>query len=118
MLKTLLMTGAAGGVGTALRPLLSELSETVILSDIVPIDNLGPNERFVGCDVTDRDGMNALVKGVDGIIHLGGVSTEKPFDLILEGNILGLYNLYEAARHNGMPRIVFASSNHAVGFYR
>lgn len=118
MLKTLLMTGAAGGVGTALRPLLSELAETVILSDIVGIDDLGPNERFVRCDVTDRDGLDALVKGVDGIIHLGGVSTEKPFDMILQGNILGLYNLYEAARHNGKPRIVFASSNHAIGYYR
>jgi uronate dehydrogenase len=118
MLKTLLMTGAAGGVATALRPLLSELAETVVLSDIVAVDDLGANERFVRCDVTDRAGLDALVKGVDGIIHLGGVSTEKPFDMILEGNILGLYNLYEAARHNGKPRIIFASSNHAIGFYR
>ncbi|NTG51131.1 NAD(P)-dependent oxidoreductase [Agrobacterium rhizogenes] len=118
MLKTLLMTGAAGGVGQALRPLLSEIAENVVLSDIVAVDDLRPNERFVGCDLADRSGVDALVQGVDGIIHLGGVSTEKAFDLILQGNIIGLYNLYEAARQAGMPRIIFASSNHTIGYYR
>jgi uronate dehydrogenase len=52
------------------------------------------------------------------VVHLGGVSTEQPFDLILQANILGLYNLYEAARKQGVRRIVFASSNHVTGFYR
>jgi uronate dehydrogenase len=118
MLKTLLMTGAAGGVGQALRPLLSEIAETVVLSDIVEISNLGPHERFVACDLADSTAVDSLVKGVDGVIHLGGVSIEKPFDTILQGNIIGLYNLYEAARHHGKPRIIFASSNHTIGFYR
>ncbi|MBB3610218.1 NAD(P)-dependent oxidoreductase [Rhizobium sp. BK602] len=118
MLKTLLLTGAAGGVGQALRPLLSQVAERVVLSDIAPVDNLRPSERFVGCDLADRDGVAELVKGVDGIIHLGGISTEKPFDLILQGNIVGLYNLYEAARRAGQPRIIFASSNHTIGYYR
>jgi uronate dehydrogenase len=118
MLKTLLMTGAAGGVGQALRPLLSEIAETVVLSDIVDVGDLGPAERFISCDLADRAGVDALTKGVDGIIHLGGVSLEKSFDTILQGNIVGLYNLYEAARHNGKPRIIFASSNHTIGFYR
>ncbi|MFT4185359.1 MAG: NAD(P)-dependent oxidoreductase [Rhizobium sp.] len=118
MLKTLLLTGAAGGVGQALRPLLSQIAERVVLSDIAPVDNLRPSERFVGCDLADRDGVAELVKDVDGIIHLGGISTEKPFDLILQGNIVGVYNLYEAARNAGQPRIVFASSNHTIGYYR
>jgi uronate dehydrogenase len=118
MLKTLLLTGAAGGVGQALRPLLSQIAESVVLSDLTPIHDLRPNERFVACDLADRAGVDALVTGVDGIIHLGGISVEKPFDLIMQGNILGLYNLYEAARAAGRPRIVFASSNHAIGFYR
>jgi len=59
-----------------------------------------------------------IVKGVDGIIHLGGVSIEKPWEMIHPANIVGCYNLFEAARKHRVKRIVFASSNHAVGFYR
>lgn len=117
MLKTLLLTGAAGTVGTAMRPLLKALSQTVVLSDLSDISDLQPHERFVKCDLADHAAVNALVAGVDGIIHLGGISIEKPFELILKGNIEGVYNLYEAARHNGKPRIVFASSNHTIGFH-
>ena len=117
MLKTLLMTGAAGTVGKALRPMLTEIAETVILSDLEEIDGLAPHERFVACDLGDRDAVWKLIEGVDGILHLGGISVEKPFDLILNANILGLYNLYEGARRNGMPRIIFASSNHTIGYY-
>jgi uronate dehydrogenase len=118
MLKTLLLTGAAGGVGRAIRPLLGGLAEKVVLSDITDITDLGAHERFIGCDLADKAGVSGMMQGVDGVIHLGGVSVERPFDQILQGNIVGLYNLYEAARHQGMPRIVFASSNHVVGYYR
>ena len=62
--------------------------------------------------------MRALLEGVDAVVHLGGVSTEQHFDLILQANIVGAYNLYEAARVHGVKRIVFASSNHVTGFYR
>lgn len=117
MLKKLLLTGAAGGVGKSIRPLLNALAEEVVLSDIAEIDDPA-GHRFVRCDLADKDGVAKLVEGCDGIIHLGGVSVEKPFDLILQGNIVGLHNLYEAARKQGMPRIVFASSNHVVGYYR
>lgn len=117
MLKKLLLTGAAGGVGRAITPLLKDIAEDVVLSDIAELsDTLG--YRFVGCDLADRAGVDRLVDGVDGIIHLGGVSIERPFDLILQGNIIGQHNLYEAARHSGKPRIVFASSNHVIGYYR
>jgi uronate dehydrogenase len=118
MLKKLLMTGAAGGVGQALRPLLPQLAETVLLSDIAEIDGLKPHETFRACDLGDRDAVDALFDDVDGVIHLGGISVEKPFDLILNGNIVGTYNLFEAARHHGRPRIIFASSNHVIGYYR
>ena len=57
-------------------------------------------------------------KGVDAVVHMGGVSTEQPWHPILAGNIVGAYNLYEAARKNGVKRIIFASSNHVTGFYR
>ncbi|HVJ43053.1 MAG TPA: NAD(P)-dependent oxidoreductase [Dongiaceae bacterium] len=118
MLKRLLMTGAAGGVGMAIRPMLPVLAETVLLSDITPISDLQAHESFRPCDLADKNAVDKLVGGVDGILHLGGISTEKPFDLILNGNIIGVYNLFEAARRHGKPRVIFASSNHVVGFYR
>jgi len=62
--------------------------------------------------------MRGLLEGVDAVVHMGGVSTEQPWELILAGNIVGMVNLYEAARANGTQRIVFASSNHVTGFYR
>ncbi|NVP55260.1 NAD-dependent epimerase/dehydratase family protein [Mycoplana rhizolycopersici] len=118
MLKTLLMTGAAGGVGTALRPLLRDLAETVVLSDTADISDVQPHERFKRCDLSDARGVDDLLEGVNGVIHLGGISVERPFDLIVQGNIVGMYNLYEAARRHNRPRIIFASSNHVVGYYR
>lgn len=120
MLKKLLLTGAAGGVGKALRPMLRDIAETVVLSDLVEISDLQPHEQFIQCDLGERSAVDGLFAGggIDGVIHLGGISLEKSFDLILQGNIAGIYNLYEAARHNGQPRIIFASSNHVVGYYR
>lgn len=118
MLKRLLMTGAAGGVGGRLRPHLADIAEMVVLSDIAEIADLAPHERFVATDLADAAAVDRLVDGVDGIVHLGGISTEAPWAKILSANIEGTYNLFEAARRNGRPRIVFASSNHVVGFYR
>jgi uronate dehydrogenase len=62
--------------------------------------------------------VHALLDGVDAVVHLGGVSTEQAFDSILAANVVGVHNLYEAARVHGVKRIVFASSNHVTGFYR
>jgi uronate dehydrogenase len=59
-----------------------------------------------------------ITKGVDAIIHLGGYSVEGPWDAILQANIIGCYNVFEAARRNGVKRIIFPTSNHATGFYR
>ncbi|MBK1695725.1 NAD-dependent epimerase/dehydratase family protein [Rhodovibrio salinarum] len=119
MLSKLLMTGAAGGVGAALRPLLAEFATSVVLSDVTEITDLAAHESFQLCDLGDSGAVAALFDGgVDGVIHLGGVSVEKTFDLILNANLVGAYNLFEAARHHGQPRIIFASSNHTVGYYR
>lgn len=118
MLNTLLLTGAAGGVGRAIRPFLTKIARKVVLSDLAPITDLASHESSQPCDLADEAGLAALVKGVDGIIHLGGISIEKPFEMILKGNLVGVYNLFEAARHAGRPRIIFASSNHTIGFYR
>jgi uronate dehydrogenase len=58
------------------------------------------------------------VKGCDAIVHMGGISTEHPFEQILEANIKGVFHLYEAARRHGVKRVVFASSNHVIGFHK
>lgn len=117
-MKRLLITGAAGGLGDIARRRLTHLAPMLRLSDIVPMGEAAGNEEIVVCDLADARAVNELVAGCDGIVHLGGISTEQSFSAILDANIIGLRNLYEAARHNGMPRIFFAASNHVVGFYR
>lgn len=117
-MRRLLMTGAAGGLGRAMRKRLAPMAETLRLSDIADLGEAADNEELVTCDLGDADAVHRLVEGCDGIVHLGGISVEDKFSKILNANLLGLYNLYEAARANGMPRILFASSNHTVGFYR
>lgn len=117
-MNRLLVTGAAGGLGRALRHRLAPLAQTLRLADIAPIHDAALHEEVVTCDLADRAAVDAMVAGCDGILHLGGISVEAAFDPILQANILGLYNLYEAARHHGQPRILFASSNHTIGFYK
>ncbi len=116
-MKRVLMTGAAGGVGTSLRKLLPAIYSEVVLSDMVAPKDLGPEETFIRADLTKPDEVARACAGVDGIIHLGGFSVEGPWEAILSANIIGCYNLFEQARLAGVKRIVFASSNHAVGFY-
>jgi uronate dehydrogenase len=116
--KRVLLTGAAGGVGTMLRKLLKGVYSELRLSDIAKPQGLGRDEQFVQADLADMAAVEKIVNGVDGIIHLGGVSIEKPWEMIHQANIVGGYNLFEAARRHGVQRVVFASSNHAMGFYR
>jgi uronate dehydrogenase len=115
----LLLTGAAGTLGRELRPRLRRYCDALRLSDREPLaDAPAVGEEFVRAGLGDAAAVQALAEGVDAIVHLGGVSTEKPWDQILDGNIVGAYHLYEAARRHGVKRIVFASSNHVTGFYR
>lgn len=113
----IVMTGASGGVAQMLRPILRERHE-LILSDRA--DAPGPmdaNETWQHADLTDREAMGTLLKGADGLIHLGGFSVEGDWPTIRDANIEGLYNTLDACRTEGVPRVIFASSNHAVGFY-
>ncbi len=113
----ILMTGASGGIGTRLRKLLPPIYPDLLLSDIRPPADLGANEQFKAADLSDLAQCEAICEGVDGIIHFGGYSVEGPWNDILQANIIGGYNLFEAAYRKGVKRVVFASSNHAVGFY-
>src|ERR1700675_663052 len=113
----ILMTGASGGIGTSLRKLLPPIYPDLLLSDVTAPADLGKNEKFKAAELSDLTQVEAICEGVDGILHFGGYSVEGPWDQILQSNIIGCYNLFEAARKKGVKRIVFASSNHAVGFY-
>src|SRR4051812_40972837 len=116
--RRILLTGAAGGLGRVLREGLKPFAETLRLSDREPLGTAAPGEEIVACDLSSREAVAALVHGVDAIVHMGGISVEAPWDPILQSNIVGVFNVYEAARKDGVKRVVFASSNHVVGFYR
>jgi uronate dehydrogenase len=114
--KTVLITGAAGDVGRRLAPLLAD-TYRLRLSDLKEPAGMAPGTEFVKADLADLGAVEAAVTGVDGIVHLGGYSIEGPWETIHSANIVGCYNLFEAAHRHGVERVVFASSNHAVGFY-
>lgn len=117
-MKRLLITGAAGGLGNEMRTRLKHLAPILRLSDIGDLGEAAENEELMPCDLGDKAAVEELVKDCDGIVHFGGISTEQPWGPIMNANIDGVVNLYEAARKHGSPRIIFASSNHAVGFYK
>ena len=116
-MKTILMTGAAGRIGSFLRPELAG-KYNLRLSDITPIEDLRPGETFARADISNLAEMMALTKGVDAVVHFGGQSGEHDWEHILSANLVGFYNTLEAARATGVKRCLVATSNHAVGFYR
>jgi uronate dehydrogenase len=119
MSGTILLTGALGGVGTMLRPRLLERYGALRISGRAAETEVEthPGETYVAAELSDLDQCLAATEGVRAAIHLGGQSVEAPWATILASNIDGLVNFYEACRINRVERIVFASSNHAVGFY-
>jgi uronate dehydrogenase len=119
MLKKLLITGANGNLGTVCRDRLKPMAETIRLSARKGLGEAAAHEEIVYCDLSDKAAVAALVEGCDGIVHLGGQAREAPWETILNANIDGMFNLYEAARNSSVtPRIIFASSNHAIGFHK
>ena len=113
----ILLTGAAGGLGKALRSRLKSNCSILRLSDIVSVAPAEESEEVMLADLADSKAVYAALKDVDAVVHMGGVSVEGPFGPILQANLLGVYNLYESARMHGVKRIIFASSNHVTGFY-
>jgi uronate dehydrogenase len=116
-MKTVLVTGAAGGIGSRLRGLLKDVYPDIRWSDLRAPADLEPDETFIAADLGNMAEVQRAVAGVEGIVHLGGFAVEGPWEIILNANIVGCYNLFEAAYRAGVKRVVFASSNHAVGFY-
>ncbi len=115
--RPVLLTGASGALGRQLAGALGEAGWTLRLTDIAPFpDTLPPRATFTGADLNDGPAILRLAEGCGAILHFGGISAEQPFETVLGPNIRGLYHVYEAARRE-CARVVFASSNHAIGFH-
>jgi uronate dehydrogenase len=115
LMETVLITGAAGRIGRMLRTRMLREGRTLRLLDVRPSEP-APGTEVVTASVTDLDAMVSACDGVDALVHLGGISGEADWAEIRDVNIEGTYAAFEAARRAGVPRVVYASSNHAVGF--
>ena len=116
-MRRVLITGAGGGIGSLLRETLRGVYPILRLSDRIPLAPARGGEEIDQTEISDMAAVERMVDSVDGIVHLGGNSGEAPWPVILQSNIVGLYNVFEAARRAGVRRVVMATSNHAVGFY-
>jgi uronate dehydrogenase len=111
-----LVTGAAGRIGTVLRGALPERGWSLRSLDVIPVQDERPGEEQIVADVTDLAAMVDAAQGADAVVHLAGVVGESTWRAISHANIEGTYVTLEAARRAGVPRVVLASSNHASGF--
>ena len=115
--QTWVLTGAAGRIGTSVRPSIAEQVGRLRLVDRVPVTPENEGEESLVADLRDRAAANDSIAGADGVVHLGGLSDEAPFDDLCAVNILGTFNVVDAARLTGVDRLVYASSNRVTGFY-
>jgi uronate dehydrogenase len=117
-MNRILITGAAGQIGKALRAGLRGSYPLIRLLDVAPLGAAEDSEEVLAADICDIAAIEKAMAGIDCVVHLAGQSTEAGWDKVLPLNIEGCYNVFEAARRGGVKRVVFASSNHAVGFHR
>ncbi|MCZ8102825.1 MAG: NAD(P)-dependent oxidoreductase [Burkholderiales bacterium] len=117
MRNTIAITGAAGVVGTALRPELAALGYALVLIDRSPVQDLAHGERAVQADVRDIPAMKAALAGCTGVLHLASCTTDAPWSQQVALSVEGTISLFEAVRAVGVGRVVYASSHHVVGFH-
>src|SRR5258706_5728325 len=117
-MKKVLVTGADGGIGRVLHRGLAGRYALLRLADIRPMTPGGAGEEALVCDFCNLAAAERAMQDIDCVVHLAGVPHEDSWDKILPNNIVATYNIFEAARRAGVRRVVFASSNHAIGYYR
>jgi uronate dehydrogenase len=118
-MKKLVLTGAAGRLGSSLREPLTKMCDELVSTDLVDdIGTLYPGESYVKADLSSLDAMLAVIKDADMVVHFGAIGDEAAWDDILQSNIVGAYNVWEAAYRCGVKRVVYASSVHAVGMHK
>ncbi|MEL7215426.1 MAG: NAD(P)-dependent oxidoreductase [Pseudomonadota bacterium] len=117
-MKKIVLTGAAGRLGSYLREPLSKMCESLVSTDIAEAPaTLHPNETYMQADLADYAAMAAVIEGAEMVVHFGAIVDERPFEEMLGPNFVGSYNVWEAAYRTGARRVVYASSIHAVGMY-
>ena len=117
-MQCVMITGAAGTIGTILRDGLAGHFPVLRLVDISELGEAVPGEELVAADICDMAALGAAMENVDAVVHLAAIPHEDAWERVLEVNIKGTFNVFEAARQHGVSRIVFASTNHVTGFYR
>lgn len=116
----ILLTGASGLIGGVLRTHLSDHGGEFGRYTISGVDARDLDDdslaSFTLADCYDYDAMSPAFEGQDAVVHLAAnAPVETPWADVLRNNIASTHNVYEAAREHGLKRLVFASSNHAVG---
>ncbi len=114
--RTIVITGAAGRIGTILRDRLARPGRVLRLLDVVPLEPAPGAEVLPPASVTDAAALRRALDGADAVIHLGGIPVEDTWENLVAVNIDGTRALLEQARQAGVTRVVLASSNHAAGF--
>lgn len=117
-LKKLVLTGAAGRLGSYLREPMTRLADELVSTDIVEdIGKLYDGETYIKADLASFDDMTRAIEGADMVVHMGAFVDEGPFEQLLGPNFVGSYNVWEAAYRTGAKRVIYGSSIHAVGMY-
>lgn len=117
--KKLVLTGAAGRLGSYLREPLAAMCDELVSTDIADdIGKLYKGERYAKADLAQMEKIKPLLEGADMVVHFGAIVDEKPFEELLGPNFIGSYNIWEAGYQHGVRRIVYASSIHAVGMHK
>ena len=117
-MKKLVLTGAAGRLGSYLREPMSKMCDELVSTDIVDdIGTLYPGESYAKGDLASLEDMMRVLEGADMVVHMGAYADEGPFEKLLGPNFVGAYNIWEAAYQRGLKRVVYGSSIHAVGMH-
>ncbi|WP_433430106.1 NAD-dependent epimerase/dehydratase family protein [Nonomuraea sp. CA-141351] len=116
-MESVVLTGAAGRVGSVLREPLRRRLRRLISVDRVPLAAGGPNEEVRQTELAGIEDVVSVIEGADAVVHLAGVPDEAPLADLLDANVLGAHHVLEAARRTGVRRVVLASSNRLTGCY-